>query len=83
MEFEGTDLLGLAPETIVRRGMTLVPEGRRVFSSLTVEENLMLGGAKHAARGNPAAQKKTPTGMETGGRLESFYGCGARDQNSL
>lgn len=34
-------------------------------------------------RGNPAAQKKTPTGMETGGRLESFYGCGARDQNSL
>lgn len=27
--------------------------------------------------------KKTPTGMETGGRLESFYGCGARDQNSL
>lgn len=35
------------------------------------------------ARGNPAAQKKTPTGMETGGRLESFYGCGARDQNSL
>ena len=35
------------------------------------------------ARGNPAAQKKTPTGMETGGRQESFYGCGARDQNSL
>ena len=35
------------------------------------------------ARGNPAAQKKTPTGMETGGRLEAFYGCGARDQNSL
>lgn len=35
------------------------------------------------ARGNPAAQKKTPTGMETGGRLELFYGCGARDQNSL
>lgn len=57
LEFEGGDLLGLAPETIVRRGMTLVPEGRRVFSSLTVEENLMLGGAKHATRGNPAAVK--------------------------
>lgn len=33
--------------------------------------------------GNPAAQKKTPTGMETGGRQESLYGCGVRDQNSL
>lgn len=41
------------------------------------------GSYGRIARGNPAAQKKTPTGMETGGRLESFYGCGARDQNSL
>jgi branched-chain amino acid transport system ATP-binding protein len=57
MLFEGKDLQDLAPETVVRRGMTLVPEGRRVFSSLTVDENLMLGGAKHAARGNPAAVK--------------------------
>ncbi|MDQ2067799.1 ABC transporter ATP-binding protein [Xinfangfangia sp. CPCC 101601] len=55
--FAGIDLLGLPPETIVRRGMTLVPEGRRVFASLTVEENLILGGAKHAKRGNPAAVK--------------------------
>ena len=54
MVFAGTDLSGLPPETIVRRGMTLVPEGRRVFASLTVDENLMLGGAKHTARGNPA-----------------------------
>jgi branched-chain amino acid transport system ATP-binding protein len=54
MEFAGADLSGLAPETIVRHGMTLVPEGRRVFASLTVEENLMLGGTKHASRGNPA-----------------------------
>jgi branched-chain amino acid transport system ATP-binding protein len=57
MLFEGSDLQDLAPETIVRRGMTLVPEGRRVFSALTVDENLMLGGARHAARGNPAAVK--------------------------
>jgi branched-chain amino acid transport system ATP-binding protein len=37
--------------------MTLVPEGRRVFASLTVDENLMLGGAKHSLRGNPALVK--------------------------
>ncbi|TAG23399.1 MAG: ATP-binding cassette domain-containing protein, partial [Rhodobacterales bacterium] len=63
MQFEGNDLLGLPPETIVRRGMTLVPEGRRVFSSLTVDENLMLGGAKHAGRGNPAAVKADMLGL--------------------
>lgn len=57
MLFAGNDLSGLPPETIVRRGLTLVPEGRRVFASLTVDENLMLGGAKHAARGNPAGVK--------------------------
>jgi branched-chain amino acid transport system ATP-binding protein len=34
---------GQPPEAIVRQGMTLVPEGRRVFGELTVEENLVLG----------------------------------------
>jgi branched-chain amino acid transport system ATP-binding protein len=34
---------GLPPEAIVRRGMTLTPEGRQVFSDLTVAENLTLG----------------------------------------
>ena len=32
--------------------MTLVPEGRRIFPTLTVAEHLLLGGAKHAARGS-------------------------------
>lgn len=57
MQFEGADIAGLTPETIVRRSMTLAPEGRRIFASLTVDENLMLGGAKHAGRGNPSAVK--------------------------
>ncbi|WP_409332387.1 ABC transporter ATP-binding protein [Trujillonella humicola] len=41
---EGRDVTGLAPHKIVRHGMVLVPEGRRVFAPLTVEENLVLGG---------------------------------------
>jgi len=41
--FEGQPISGVATEDIVRRGMTLVPEGRRVFPSLTVAENLRLG----------------------------------------
>lgn len=39
--FEGQSLRGLAPNHIARRGIGLVPEGRRVFGSLTVEENLV------------------------------------------
>src|SRR5437016_5303999 len=37
---EGKSLRGLTPDAIVRRGVSLVPEGRRIFGSLTVEENL-------------------------------------------
>jgi branched-chain amino acid transport system ATP-binding protein len=40
---EGDQILGWQPERIARRGLSLVPEGRRVFASLTVEENLKLG----------------------------------------
>jgi branched-chain amino acid transport system ATP-binding protein len=40
---EGTSLLGTAPHDVVRRGITHVPEGRRVFNRLTVRENLEMG----------------------------------------
>ena len=43
--FEGRSLVGLSPEDIVRRGIALVPEGRRIFPALTVGENLRLGAA--------------------------------------
>ncbi|MEJ2623761.1 MAG: ABC transporter ATP-binding protein [Pseudolabrys sp.] len=39
--FDNQDITGLAPHAIARRGLGLVPEGRRVFPSLTVEENLV------------------------------------------
>jgi branched-chain amino acid transport system ATP-binding protein len=41
--FEGTSLVGKSPEQIARLGISLVPEGRDIFPSLTVEENLRLG----------------------------------------
>jgi branched-chain amino acid transport system ATP-binding protein len=40
---EGRSLRGRAPEAIARSGVALVPEGRRIFAELTVEENLRLG----------------------------------------
>jgi branched-chain amino acid transport system ATP-binding protein len=44
------DLVGKSPEEIVHLGITLVPEGRRLFPKLTVEENLLLGAFRNAAR---------------------------------
>jgi len=46
----GTPLLGLSPERVARSGVALVPEGRRIFADLTVEENLRLGLAGRRAR---------------------------------
>lgn len=47
IEFEGRSLLGSPPETVLRKGIALVPEGREIFARLTVEENLKLGGYIH------------------------------------
>jgi len=41
--FDGDDVTGQAPDVMAKRGMVLVPEGRRIFTDMTVEENLRLG----------------------------------------
>jgi branched-chain amino acid transport system ATP-binding protein len=41
--FEGADITGRAPDAILRAGIALVPERRRVFGALTVRDNLVLG----------------------------------------
>jgi branched-chain amino acid transport system ATP-binding protein len=45
ISFEGAPLAGEQTESIIKRGITLTPEGRRVFADLTVGENLRLGAA--------------------------------------
>jgi len=47
---ERYDLVGRSTEQIVDLGIALVPEGRRLFPRLTVEENLLLGAFRHKAR---------------------------------
>ena len=43
IHLQGEDITSLSPDRIVSRGITLVPEGRRVFPDLTVVENLKIG----------------------------------------
>ena len=53
IRFRGEDILGLPAHVIVGQGIALVPEGRRLFPSLSVEENLLLGA--QVARPGPSA----------------------------
>ena len=47
IEFLGRQIGGLPPENIVRQGIALAPEGRQIFSVMTVEANLLMGGFIH------------------------------------
>lgn len=61
--FLGKTITGLAPDQICRLGIGLVPEDRRVFPGLTVDENLRLGGMQVRGR-----RKR-----ETNAQLEAIY----------
>src|SRR5437016_14658626 len=45
--FEGEELAGLRPDEILARGVAHVPEGRRLFASMSVEDNLRMGAFAH------------------------------------
>ena len=68
--FEGAPLAGAAPDRIVARGVVQVPEGRAVFRSMSVHENLLLG-AWHRGR-------HEPVGAEIDRMLEWFPPLRAR-----
>jgi branched-chain amino acid transport system ATP-binding protein len=57
---DGRDLSGQAAHMAARAGIALVPEGRRIFKKMTVEENLQVGGVVRS-------------GAETRGRLADIY----------
>jgi branched-chain amino acid transport system ATP-binding protein len=48
VRFEGSSLLGIAPHDVVLKGITHVPEGRRIFNRLSVVENLEMGAYTRA-----------------------------------
>ncbi|MGZ4257293.1 MAG: ABC transporter ATP-binding protein [Gaiellaceae bacterium] len=51
IRFRGRSIRKRSPESIARRGIALVPEGRRIFAEFTVEENLRLGLASRRGNG--------------------------------
>ncbi|MEA2782471.1 MAG: branched-chain amino acid transport system ATP-binding protein [Rhodospirillaceae bacterium] len=55
---DGQELRGERTEAIVRRGITLTPEGRRIFPGLTVQENLDIGAAASPALRRRAAETR-------------------------
>lgn len=57
--FDGMDVSRQAAEGIVRSGMTLSPEGRRVFADLSVRENMLLGAATRRDRAEVARDIET------------------------
>lgn len=58
IRFKGEHLEGLAPYRIAQLGVALVPQGRRIFSTLTVHENLMVP-TSNLAKGKPAGKQKS------------------------
>jgi branched-chain amino acid transport system ATP-binding protein len=53
VHFEDADVTGRAPEVVARLGVGLVPEGRQIFPTLTVRENLIATAADRFKRANP------------------------------
>jgi branched-chain amino acid transport system ATP-binding protein len=51
--FDGVDLVGRRPHEIARRGIAIVPQGRQIFQSLTLEENLTLGARRQSNGAEP------------------------------
>jgi len=85
ISFGGRTLNGMAPEQIARLGVALVPEGRQVFRTLTVAENLRLG-AWSTAEGEAAigrALERFPILRERGGEHADRLSGGERQQLAI
>ncbi|MDB5861603.1 MAG: transporter ATP-binding protein [Ramlibacter sp.] len=61
IRYKGVDLGRSSPEDIVRAGVVHVPEGRRLFAALTVEENLVMGGCTLRGPARRAALERAYT----------------------
>jgi branched-chain amino acid transport system ATP-binding protein len=86
IRFDGRSLVGRTPEDIARAGIALVPEGRRIYGELTVEENLRLGlaGRRRRAQSGTGLERayelfpvvkefrRRPAGVLSGGQQQQL-----------
>jgi branched-chain amino acid transport system ATP-binding protein len=63
IRYDGQALAGLGAHTITARGVVQVPEGRRIFGRLTVEENLAMGAFTRRDRAGIAADRERAMGL--------------------
>ncbi|EAR61526.1 ABC transporter ATP-binding protein [Neptuniibacter caesariensis] len=70
IEFDGEVISGLDTPSVMRKGLAIVPEGRRVFSGMTVEENLFMGSY---FRSKAEAQETVKHVLELFPRLEERF----------
>ena len=81
----GRSIRGARTEQIVRSGVSLVPEGRRIFAELTVEENLQLGlsGARNGHGGLDDVYARFPVLAETRRRQAGLLSGGQQQQLAI
>ena len=72
IRFDGADLMSCAPHEVPKRGIAHVPEGRQVFTGLSVEENLLLGA--FTARKFPDLQQRLDEVLKLFPRLRERFG---------
>jgi len=78
VELFGAAVTRLAPEDIAARGVALVPQGRRVFKSLTVRENLMVAARRSTASDGPGAMPSQRQDWTAETVFAMFPGLGER-----
>src|SRR5512136_591830 len=69
--FRGEDITRLTAFEIVRKGLALVPQGRRIFPSLTVKENLAIAGRERSKKGAWDTKRVLSLFPVLGNRLEN------------
>jgi branched-chain amino acid transport system ATP-binding protein len=78
IEVNGAQTIRLSPHRIARLGVALVPQGRRVFSELTVEENLRTGIGAGRRRSGGGAHRKDADGRGANAKDADGSGAGGR-----
>jgi branched-chain amino acid transport system ATP-binding protein len=80
ISFEGKPLRGLAPEEIARLGIALVPEGRQIFGTLTVAENLRLAAQRDGSETMEQVLDRLPILRERAGQRADRLSGGEQQQ---